>query len=178
MVIIKSNKNKSRLLLTSTTFKTMNIKLRKTTSEDLEFLFEFQTDEKGGYLAAFMPADPNNREAYFIKWTKIIENPDINMQTILINDKVIGSVARFFMEGDAEVSYWIDRQYWGKGIGTHAVEKFLETEYTRPLFGRVAFDNYGSQRVLEKNGFVKIKTAVGFANARNKEIEEFIYHLG
>jgi RimJ/RimL family protein N-acetyltransferase len=41
----------------------------------------------------------------------------------------------------------------------------------------VAFDNQGSQKVLEKCGFVKIGTDKGFANARQAEIEEYIYKL-
>ena len=53
----------------------------------------------------------------------------------------------------------------------------METEYLRPLHGRVAFDNFGSQTVLEKCGFVRIGTDKGFANARNAEIEEFVFSV-
>ncbi|HEY4619198.1 MAG TPA: hypothetical protein VIH09_13485 [Flavobacterium sp.] len=34
-------------------------------------------------------------------------------------------------------------------------------ELTRPLYGRVAFDNFGSQKVLEKCAFMKIGTDKG-----------------
>ncbi|MGF7232446.1 GNAT family N-acetyltransferase [Arachidicoccus sp.] len=81
------------------------------------------------------------------------------------------------MEGDTEITYWIDRRFWGKGITTTALKEFLAIEKTRPIFGRVAYDNFGSQRVLEKCGFVRIGTDKGFANARQKEIEESIYKL-
>lgn len=50
-------------------------------------------------------------------------------------------------------------------------------QHTKPIFGRVVFDNLGSQKVLEKCGFVKIVADKGFANARQTEIEEFIYKL-
>jgi len=53
----------------------------------------------------------------------------------------------------------------------------LLLEINRPIFGRVAFDNYGSQKVLEKCGFIKVGKDKGSANARQKEIEEFIYKL-
>ena len=43
--------------------------------------------------------------------------------------------------------------------------------------GRVATDNIGSGKVLEKNGFVLIGSDKGFANARGMEIEEFIFKL-
>ena len=88
-----------------------------------------------------------------------------------------GSISKFEMEGDAEITYWIDRNFWGKAIATTALKNFLTIEKTRPIFGRVAFDNIGSQKVLEKCGFVKIGTDKGFANARQTEIGEFIYRL-
>jgi RimJ/RimL family protein N-acetyltransferase len=47
----------------------------------------------------------------------------------------------------------------------------------RPIYRRVAFDNYSSQKVLEKCNFVKIGKEKGFANARQAEIEEYIYKL-
>ena len=53
----------------------------------------------------------------------------------------------------------------------------METEYLRPLHGIVAFDNFGSQTVLEKCGFVRIGNDKGFANARNAEIEEFVFSV-
>ena len=54
---------------------------------------------------------------------------------------------------------------------------FLKNENTRPIKGRVAFDNYPSQKVIEKCGFIKIGKDQGFANARQAEIEEYIYSL-
>ena len=42
----------------------LNIKLRPTVVEDLDTLFLFQMDKEGGYLAAFMPADPTDKTAY------------------------------------------------------------------------------------------------------------------
>ena len=99
------------------------------------------------------------------------------MKTIVINDLVKGSVIRFEIEGEAEFSYWIDKKYWGQGIATAALKVFLETRHLRPLHGKVSFDNFGSQKVLEKCGPVRIGNEKGFANARNAEIEEFIYRL-
>lgn len=79
------------------------------------------------------------------------------------------------MEGDIEITYWIDKNFWGRGIATNALKDFPGMETTRPIFGRVASDNFGSQKVLEKCGFVRIGSDKGFANARGREIEEFIY---
>jgi len=153
------------------------ITLRRTEREDLARLFEIQKDEKGNWLAAFTSADPIDETAFVDKWERILVDPTTNNQTILVDGMIVGSVAKFEMEGEAEITYWIDRNYWGKGIATHAVKSLLSIEEKRPLRARVAFDNIGSQIVLERCGFERIGSDRGFANARQCEIEEFIYRL-
>lgn len=155
----------------------LDIKLRPTEISDLDFLFQFQLDKEGGYLAAFMPKDPTDKSAYLNKHMKLLDDPTVINQTIIFDNIIVGSIAKFVMEGDTEITYWIDRNFWGRGIATKALNEFLAIETTRPIFGRVAFDNFGSQKVLERCGFIKIGTDKGFANARQTEIEEFIYKL-
>lgn len=154
-----------------------NIKLRRTTLNDLPLLFKFQLDDEANYLAAFTPKDFTDKAAYLSKYSRLLNDTNVNNQTICINDMIVGSIARFEMNGDNEITYWIDREYWGKGIATAALKIFLLIEKNRPLLGRVAFDNIGSQRVLEKCGFTKVGSDKGFANARQVEVEEFIYKL-
>ena len=154
-----------------------NITLTKSEKDDLNIFFEFQLDKEANFLAAFTAKDPNDKEAYIEKYTKHLIDPTINMQTIKANEEIVGSIAKFVMENEAEITYWIDRKFWGQGIATTALKSFLIIEQSRPIYGRVAFDNYGSQRVLEKCGFAKIGKDKGFANARHSEIEEYIYKL-
>lgn len=153
------------------------ITLRQTQPADLESLFEFQLDKEANYLAAFSAKDPTDKKAYLEKYTKHLDDPAIHMQTILIDCVIAGSIAKFVMEGNTEITYWIDQQHWGKGIATLALNNFLTLENSRPIFARTAFDNFGSQKVLEKCGFIKIGEDKGFANARESEIIEFIYKL-
>ena len=151
--------------------------LTETKIDDLNLFFEFQLDKEAIYLAAFTSKDPNDKIAYIEKYTKHLNDPTINNQTIKFNDVIVGSVAKFVMQNEAEITYWIDRKFWGQGIATTALNEFLKIEQTRPIYGRVAFDNYGSQKVLEKCGFVKFGKEKGFANARQTEIEEYVYKL-
>ena len=155
----------------------ITITLTKTEKDDLNTFFQFQLDKEANYLAAFTSKDPTDKAAYIEKYTKFLTDPTINMRTIKVNDIIAGSITKFIMVGDAEITYWIDRKSWGQGIATTAWKDFLEIEQTRPIRGRVAFDNYGSQKVLEKCGFEKIGIDKGFANARQAEIEEYIYKL-
>lgn len=157
--------------------KNKNITFTKTEKEDLNAFFEFQLDKEANYLAAFTSKDPTDKTAYLEKYTKFLTDPAINMRTIKINDVIVGSIAKFVIENDAEITYWIDRKFWGQGIATTALKALLQIEKSRPIYGRVAFDNYGSQKVLEKCGFVKTGKDKGFANARQTEIEEYIYRL-
>lgn len=161
-------------------FKIMNnarITLTKTEAEDLNAFFQFQLDEEANRMAAFGAKDPHDKNAYIQKYTKFLTDPSIHMCTIRLDGEIIGSIAKFVMEKEAEITYWLDRKFWGKGWATAALEAFLKIEHTRPLYGRAAFDNYGSQKVMEKCGFVKIGTDKGFANARQAEIEEYVYKL-
>lgn len=154
-----------------------NITLTETEEDDLNTFFLFQLDKEANYLAAFTSKDPNDKTEYINKHTRHLTDPTINMRTIKANDEIVGSVAKFVIENDVEITYWIDRKFWGQGIATTALKKFLILEQIRPIYGRVAFDNYSSQKVLEKCGFIKIGKETGFANARQKEIEEYIYKL-
>jgi len=154
-----------------------DIKLSPTEVADLGTLFEIQLDKEGGYLAAFMPKNATDKAAYLAKHKKLLSNTTVNYQTIMIDNDIVGSVTKFEIEGNAEVTYWLDKKFWGQGIMTKALKDFLDIEMKRPIIGRVAFDNLGSQKVLEKCGFVKIGSDKGFASARQMEIEEFIFKL-
>jgi len=46
-----------------------------------------------------------------------------------------------------------------------------------PIYARVAKDNRGSRRVLEKCGFRVIDEMKGLANAHGEEIEELLLEL-
>ena len=153
------------------------VTLRPSEAADLPFFFRFQLDEEAQYLAAFTPKDQGDAPAYVAKFTRFLHDPTINMQTVLVDETIAGSIAKFEGNEAAEITYWLDRSCWGKGIATRALAAFLTLERARPLVGRVAFDNRGSQRVLEKCGFVRTGTNKGFANARQAEVVEFIYQL-
>lgn len=153
------------------------VSLRKTTIADLELLFVFQLDPTAIHMAAFTAKDPSDKPAYMAKYAKLLEDPTINNYTILVQNEIAGSIAKFEIAGEAEITYWIDKQYWNRGIATFALQQFLTIENARPLFARTAFDNLASQKVLEKCGFIKVGTDKGFANARQAEIEELIFRL-
>ena len=157
--------------------KIIDIQLRPTNSSDLETLFLFQLDEEANYLAAFTSKKPSDRSAFIDKWTKLLTDTTVTTRTIIYKNKIVGSISKYEIKGTAEITYWIGKEFWKKGIAKSALQSFLEIEKSRPIFGRVAFDNIGSKKVLESCGFSKVGTQIGFSNARQKEIEEFVYEL-
>ncbi len=100
------------------------LKLRQTEIPDLELFFQFQLDKEAIYLAAFTSKDPADKEAYLEKYTKHLNDPAINMQTILLGETIAGSIAKFVMEGDTEITYWIDRNFWGKELQQQHLKSF------------------------------------------------------
>lgn len=150
------------------------IQLRQVSKDDLQTFFEQQLDPEANYMAAFTASDPTDREAFTAHWDKIMSDDSITIRTILFNREIAGYVLNHSWFGDPEVSYWIDRKQWGKGIATKALSLFLDEQKVRPLYARVAKDNVASRRVLEKCGFVLEGHDRGFAPAREQEIEELI----
>jgi RimJ/RimL family protein N-acetyltransferase len=154
-----------------------NISLRDIIVSDLDVFFDNEQDPTANHMAAFTRKNPSDRAAFDAHWAKIRANPTVINKTILVDGQVAGSVAKFEMEGDAEVTYWIGKTYWGKGVATEALRQLLKIFTARPVHGRAAKDNLGSIRVLEKCGFKIIGEDKGFANARGEEIEEVILVL-
>jgi RimJ/RimL family protein N-acetyltransferase len=157
----------------------LTILLRDATINDLPTFFEYQLDPDANYMAAFTSKDPADRDAYMSRWTRILGDETSTVKTILFDGHVAGSVLTYQDEelGQPEVSYWLGKSYWGKGIATSALSTLLSLINRRPLYARVVKDNIASFRVLQKCGFTICGEGKGFANARGQEVEEFILKL-
>ena len=157
--------------------KSNDILLRDVREDDLPIFFEQQLDPDANYMAGFSAKDPKDRDSFSEKWKKILADKTIVIKAIIFKGNVSGHIASHKWFGEPEVTYWIGKEYWGKGIASVALADFLNHVEERPLYGRVANDNAASIRVLEKCGFKFDGKDKGFANAREEEIEEFIYKL-
>jgi RimJ/RimL family protein N-acetyltransferase len=124
--------------------------LRDVTEGDLRAFFEHQLDPVANLMAGFAPRDKN---AFMAHWKGILADETIAKMTILFDGAMAGNVVSFESAGQREVGYWIGRKYWGKGVATEALSRFLEVVETRPLYAGVAKHNSASIRVLEKCGF-------------------------
>lgn len=151
--------------------------LRDVTEGDLPVFFEHQLDADANRMAAFTAEDPSDRAAFAAHWNRILADETIVKKTVLLDGRVAGHVASFEQSGEREITYWLGKEYWGKGVATEALSRFLELMRERPLSARAAKDNLASLRVLRKCGFEVSGEDKGFANARGEEIEEFVLTL-
>ncbi|MFZ4657374.1 MAG: GNAT family N-acetyltransferase [Caldilineaceae bacterium] len=157
---------------------TNELLLRDVVNDDLPIFFAQQVNKEANHMAAFTAKDPTNQEAFTAHWHRILADATVIIKTIVFAGQVAGSVSSYEDEGKPEVTYWLGKEYWGKGIATWALQAFLaHTNKRRPIYARVAKDNLGSRRVLEKCGFTVINESTGFANARGQEIEELLLEL-
>jgi RimJ/RimL family protein N-acetyltransferase len=150
------------------------IALREVTDADLDALFDQMRDPESVWMAAFTPDDPDDRTAFDAHMARVRSLPDTTLRAVTCDGQIVGSVASFVMEGQTEVTYWIDRAAWGRGIASRALELLVDLVPVRPLYARAASDNVGSLRVLQKSGFKIIGTENSFAPGRNGTIEETI----
>ena len=156
---------------------TTDILLREVTDSDLPTFFDQQRDPAAVHMAAFTMKDPHDRAAFDAHWARIRAAADVLNRTIEIAGRVAGSVSSYIMDGDTEVTYWLGREFWGRGIATMALAEFLKEQTTRPIYARAAKDNIGSLRVLHKCGFAIIGEDKGYANARREVIDEYVLEL-
>lgn len=128
-----------------------NVTLRPIKQSDLEQLFIHQRDPIACQLAQFSPRD---REAFFAHWQQnILGQENVLARAIVADGKLVGYLGHWQSDGQPQIGYWIDREYWGKGVATQALGEFLPLVRLRPLFAHVAKHNIASKRVLLRHGF-------------------------
>ena len=157
------------------------IELRAVASADLDAFFQHMADPAANHMAAFVSEAPRGREEFDARLARLLADRSIEACTILWAGEVAGHVAEFERDGEREITYWLGRAFWGRGIATAALRAFLarrrERAPQRPLLARAAADNAASIRVLEKCGFQPLERTRAFAQARGAEVDEVVLHL-
>ncbi len=66
-------------------------------------------------------------------WAKIMADDAIMIKIILFTGQIAGHILSHGWFGQLEISYWIGKEYWGKGIATKALTVFLGQQKVRPF---------------------------------------------
>lgn len=140
----------------------MDFTLRKWKLEDAETLVKYANNAK---IATNLtdqfphPYKRENAEAFIAMAAK-------NKPTTIFAIDVNGEAARgigLHVQSDIyrknmELGYWVGEPFWGKGIMTKAVIQMVDygfkTFAIERIFARPFGTNLGSQKVLEKAGFI------------------------
>lgn len=150
------------------------VQLRRVIESDLPIFFEHQADPEAAQMAAFPSRE---HDAFTAHWTKILDDENNIIKTILFQGQVAGNVLSFIMDGKREVGYWLGRQFWGRGIATRALSAFLEQVTERPLHAYVAKHNLASLHVLQKCGFHILREEPSQSDPQGRVNEYFVLEL-
>lgn len=153
------------------------VALRSVEDADLDVLFDQMRDPESVRMAAFTAKDPDDRAAFDAHMAKLRTSHDITLRAITLDGRLVGSIGCFVIEGDTEITFWVDRPVWGRGVAGRALALFLDEVEVRPLHARAASDNVGSLSVLRRAGFAVTGTEVSYAAGRAADIEETVLRL-
>jgi RimJ/RimL family protein N-acetyltransferase len=165
------------LSVATRTMARMNVSLRAVEDGDLDEIYRQVTDPESIRMAAFTAEDQTDRRAFLDRMSRLRSDTSLSFLVIDVDGSVAGTIGSFRVDDELEVTYWVDRARWGKGIATAALRILLARTPDRPVYARAASDNVGSLRVLEKAGFRPVGVDRGFARGRGEEIEETILRL-
>ena len=111
----------------------MRLTLREVRDEDLPLLFEQWADPVAVHMAAFTAPDHMEWDAFERRWSRLRADDTLLNRAIVVDDDVAGTIGSWGDPGEREVTYWIGRPYWGKGIATGGLGAFLAVDRARPL---------------------------------------------
>jgi RimJ/RimL family protein N-acetyltransferase len=151
--------------------------LREVRDSDIAIFFEQQLDPVSNWQVAFTHEDPADEEAHNIHFAKVLSDNSILMRIIVVDDEVAGYLTKYDLDGEPQIGFVLGREFWGKGIATKSLREFLALVTVRPIYGRTAFDNVASMKVLQKVGFVRTTEAEYFSHARGMDIVEVLWTL-
>jgi len=154
-----------------------HIDLRPFDDDDLDAVFEMMRDREAVEMAAFTASDPDDRTAFEAWIARQRADDDVLCLVVTEDGGFAGTAAAFTVDGDREVSYWIARHAWGRGVATAALRLLISHEPVRPLFARSAAHNAASIAVLRKVGFTELSRNIDFAPGIGRDTEEIVFTL-
>lgn len=140
----------------------MKAKIRPWSLDDVEHLVKYANNPRvasnltDGFPHPYTKADAER----FI--TMAMSASPTRIFAIDMNGEAIGGIGLHLQEdiyrNNAELGYWLAEPFWGKGIMTKIVREAVQYGFKHfpieRIYARPFGTNMGSQRVLEKAGFV------------------------
>ena len=118
----------------------MNVSLRPLEDRDLDRIYPQVTDPESIRMAAFTAEDQTDRRAFLNRMARLRADTSVSYLVIDVDGAIAGTIGSFRIDNQPEVTYWVDRSQWGKGIASAALQILLAETAERPLFARAASD--------------------------------------
>lgn len=144
---------------------TERLYLRRVVKEDINEIFALRSNkETMKYVPRPLAKTPEDAlEHIALIDSKIENNEGINWAiTLKGNSKLIGIIGHYRIKPEhfrAEIGYMLLPDYHGKGIITEAIKETLNYGFQimklHSIEAIIDPENFASERVLQKNGFVK-----------------------
>jgi RimJ/RimL family protein N-acetyltransferase len=140
----------------------MNFRLRNWTINDLDSLVKYANNfQIAKNLTNFFP-HPYTLEVGRSFIAACIEATPPNRFAIELAGEAVGAIGIHLQTDihlkNAELGYWLAEPFWGRGIMTQAITQMTDYGFKtwdiERIFARPFGSNKGSQKALEKAGFV------------------------
>lgn len=154
-----------------------HIDLRDFDDDDHDAVFAMMRDREALELVAFTADHPDDPDEFDAWLHRRRAHPDVTLFTVTEDGGYAGTAALFRTEADREVTIWLARHAWGRGIGTATLEILVSREPERPLYARAAAHNAAAVAILRRVGFAEVSRAVSFAPGLGRDAEQVVFAL-
>lgn len=162
-----------------------DIALRDLSSTDAPRLQELANNKKVWLQLRDRFPHPYSIEdaEWFINYAQT--NDQEMIKAIISNNELCGVIGAISLDdvyaGVGEVGYWLGEPHWSQGIGTKALQLFIDLCQSGRLYSRleagVYSNNLASMKLLEKCGFHKEGIRTARITKNEKVLDEHCYGL-
>jgi ribosomal-protein-alanine N-acetyltransferase len=135
-------------------------------------LNELPTSQLRADVASQRMADLYRGRGEKFQWIVEVEGDPAGWITLVVSN---------WEHGLAEVGYALSTAFQSRGVMTEALQILLEDLFLNTMLERVearcATENVGSQRVLEKSGFLREGRLRGYFKLQGRRVDNYLYSL-
>ncbi len=169
------------------TLYTERLMIRPLLVLDADDMYEYAKTPLVGPMAGWPPHTSLSDTINVIKIMSTIKTPyELGAWAIVLksNQKMIGTIELYnhYYHFKAELGYSLNPSYWGNGYATEAAKEVISFGFDYLDLKRIEvgtfLDNYQSQRVCEKLGFIKEGVARnGYIRYDGKIFDKLVYGM-
>ena len=159
------------------------MKLREVTPNDALFLFEIKQDKEFQkyFLNVLIPKSFSQQEKEIREVNRFSQKGLWKYYIIEDKGEKIGYTDVYKINNKHKrcaIGYGIAKEFWGKGYATKALKltiKEIKKLNMHTIEGSTHPANIGSQKVMEKNDFVKVGLMKDYYHSNGKYIDRILY---